>query len=240
MANFGAFDKTYDEIKKRGQVQSTEQNAPLKMNVPAGGHVNAGANIVNRDTPNYNRGNAGTAGGATYSVNQGNQPYVNQLNALYDQIMNRKPFQYDLNGDLFYRQMVDQATQLGRKASRDAMGQAAGLTGGYGNSYAQQVGDQAYQQQLTAMNQNIPDLYQQAMNAYLAQGDQMLQQYQLAAAHPGMVESIRPQTITTTQPSAGSGDGLQNWVQFLQSTLTMNPSFDLAGYLKQVEEELKT
>lgn len=202
--------------------------------------VNANAAAGSANVPGTMDKTKASTGSTTYTVNAGNQPYVNQLNALYDQIMNRKPFQYDLNGDLFYRQMVDQATQLGQKASRDAMGQAAGLTGGYGNSYAQQVGNQAYQQQLTAMNQNIPDLYQQAMNAYLAQGDQMLQQYQLAAAHPGMVESIRPQTITTTQPSAGSGEGLQSWVQFVQNALTMNPSFDLAGYLKQVEEALKT
>ena len=126
----------------------------------------------------------------TYTVNAGNQPYVEQLNALYDQIMNRKPFQYDLNSDLLYKQMADSYTQAGQKAMRDTMGTAAGLTGGYGNSYAQQVGNQAYQEHLTALNDQIPSLYEQALNAYLAEGDQMLQQYQLAAAHPGYVNAI--------------------------------------------------
>lgn len=135
----------------------------------------------------------------TYTVNAGNQPYVDQLNALYDQIMNRKPFQYDLNGDLLYKQMADRYTQMGQMAMRDATGTAAGLTGGYGNSYATQVGNQAYQQYLTALNDNIPSLYDRALQAYLAQGDQMLQQYQLAAAHPGNLEAIKPRTYTVTE-----------------------------------------
>jgi len=135
---------------------------------------------------------------STYTVNAGNQPYVDQLNSLYDQIMNRKPFQYDLNGDLLYRQMADQYTQLGQQAMRDATGTAAGLTGGYGNSYANQVGNQAYQQYLTALNQNIPELYDRAYQAYLNQGDQLMQQYQLAAAHPGYLDAIKPRTYTVS------------------------------------------
>ena len=135
----------------------------------------------------------------TYTVNQGNEPYVAQLNALYDQIMGRKPFQYDLNGDLLYRQMADQYTQLGQQAMRDSMGSAAALTGGYGNSYAQQVGNQAYQQYLTALNQSIPELYDRALNTYLAQGDQLMQRYEIAAAHPGYLEAMKPKTYTVTK-----------------------------------------
>ena len=137
----------------------------------------------------------------TYTVNAGNEPYVQQLNALYDQIMNRKPFQYDLNSDLLYKNLADSYTQAGQKAMRDTMGTAAGLTGGYGNSYAQLVGNQAYQEHLTALNDQIPSLYEQALNAYLNEGNQMLQQYELAATHPGVVNAIKPQTYTVTQNS---------------------------------------
>ena len=138
----------------------------------------------------------------TYTVNAGNQPYVDQLNSLYDQIMNRKPFQYDLNGDLLYRQMADRYTQLGQQAMRDTMGQAAALTGGYGNSYAAQVGNQAYQQYLTALNDNIPQLWDRAYQVYQDQGDQLMQQYQLAAAHPEYVNALAPRTYTVTPPPA--------------------------------------
>lgn len=161
-----------------------------------------------------------SSGGATYTVNAGNQPYVGQLNALYEQIVNRKPFQYDLNGDLLYQQMADQYAQMGAQASRNAMGQAAALTGGYGNSYAQQVGNQANQQYMTALNQNIPGLYQQALNAYLAEGDRMMQQYELTAAHPGMVEAISPQTYTVQQQSAEEGNDTSAYMQMLQNMLS--------------------
>ena len=140
----------------------------------------------------------------TYTTNANNQPYVAQLNSLYDQIMNRKPFQYDLNGDLLYRQMADRYAQMGQMAMRDATGTAAGLTGGYGNSYANQVGNQAYQQYMTALNDNIPDLYNQALQAYLNEGDQLLQQYQLAAAHPEYLDAMSPKTYTVTQNAAAT------------------------------------
>ena len=144
--------------------------------------------------------NAQTSGGNSGGGSGGNSPYVQQLNTLYDQIVNRKPFQYDVNADLLYRQMADQAMKNGALAARNAMGLAAALTGGYGNSYAEQVAAQAYQQNMTALNDNIPELYQQALNAYLAQGDQLLQQYELAAAHPGYLQAMQP---------TGSGGGIR-------------------------------
>lgn len=129
-------------------------------------------------------------------------PYAAQLNSLYDQIINRKPFQYDLNGDLLYRQTADEYTQLGQQAMRDTMGTAASLTGGYGNSYADQVGNQAYQQYLTALNQQIPSYYDRAFQAYQAEGDRLLQKYQLAAAHPSTLASLTPSVSSTLSTAA--------------------------------------
>ena len=53
-----------------------------------------------------------------------------ELDKLYDQITNRKPFQYDLNQDALYQQYKEQYQRLGRQAMEDTMGQAAALTGG--------------------------------------------------------------------------------------------------------------
>lgn len=147
---------------------------------------------------------SGGSGGGSGSTSVDKAPYIEQLNSLYDQIMNRKPFQYDLNGDLLYRQMADQYTQLGQQAMRDTMGQAAALTGGYGNSYAELAGNQAYQQYLTALNQQIPDLYDRAYNVYQDDMDWLIQQYQLAAAHPEYLEALTPSTGGGTAASAGS------------------------------------
>lgn len=168
--------------------------------------------IAGMKIPAMQQRNAQTSGGGYGGGSGGNAPYVQQLNTLYDQIMNRKPFQYDLNGDLLYRQMADQYTQLGRQASADAMGQAAALTGGYGNSYATQVGNQANQQYLTMLNQNIPELWDRAYQAYLNEGDQLLQQYELAAAHPGYLQAVQP-----TGSGGGTRAGTDDYRSILQA-----------------------
>lgn len=107
-------------------------------------------------------------------------PNAAQANALYQQLMSRGPFRYDLQGDMLYRQYADQYSMLGQQAMRDTMGTAAGLTGGYGNSWAGTMGQQAYQQYLGQLNGMIPDFYDRAYQAWQDQGDQLLQQYQLA------------------------------------------------------------
>jgi len=68
-----------------------------------------------------------------------------QVKELYDQVMGQKPFAYDLNGDALWQQYKDQYTTQGKMAMMDTMGQAAALTGGYGSSYSQAAGQQAYQ-----------------------------------------------------------------------------------------------
>lgn len=103
--------------------------------------------------------------------------YDQQVKDMYDKIANREKFSYDLNGDALYNQYKNQATQKGKLAMMDTMGQAAALTGGYGNSYAQNAGQQAYQAQLQQLNEVIPELYGMALDQYNREGDRMLQQH---------------------------------------------------------------
>lgn len=185
---------------------------------------------------------------SSYTVNAGNGPYVEQLHSLYDQIINRKPFRYDLNGDLLYRNIADRYTQQGQQAMRDTMGQAAALTGGYGNSYATQVGNQAYQQYITALNDNIPQLWDRAYQAYLNEGDQLLQKYELTAAHPGYVEALSPRTYTVKppedeNPSAGNQSAYDLYNLALMSAglarpVMGNPFIDYVYDVKK-EDEMK-
>ena len=48
----------------------------------------------------------------------------------------------------------------------DVMGQAAAMNGGYGSSYGDTVGHQAYQGYLQQLNDRVPELYQLALNQY--------------------------------------------------------------------------
>lgn len=100
-----------------------------------------------------------------------------QLDDTMGKIMNREKFTYDLNGDALWNQYKDQYVTGGKMAMMDTMGQAAALTGGYNNSYAQGVGQQAYQGYLQGLNDKIPQLYQMALDSYNREGDALLQQY---------------------------------------------------------------
>lgn len=92
--------------------------------------------------------------------------YQGQIDQVMQNITNRKPFQYDVNGDALYQQYKDRYTQLGRQAMQDTMGQAAALTGGYGNTYAQNAGQQAYGTYMQGLTDKIPELYQLALDKY--------------------------------------------------------------------------
>ena len=111
--------------------------------------------------------------------NFGDFNYSNQtdLDEIMNKILNREEFSYDLNGDALYQQYKDKYIQQGKMAMQDTMGQAAAMTGGYGNSYAASVGNQAYQASLENLNDIIPELYQMAYDRYNQQGQDLYNQY---------------------------------------------------------------
>ena len=105
--------------------------------------------------------------------------YDEQLSDLYNRIIGRGPFNYDLNTDPFYQQYRNQAIDTGRLAMQDTMGQAAALTGGYGSSYGQSVGQQQYDAYLKSLNDTVPEFYDSAYNRWLNEGNQLEEQYAL-------------------------------------------------------------
>ena len=102
-----------------------------------------------------------------------------QLNDVMGKIMNRDKFSYDVNGDALYQQYKDKYIQQGKMAMQDTMGQASAMTGGYGNSYAATVGNQAYQASLENLNDIVPELYQMAYDKYNQEGQDMYNQYSM-------------------------------------------------------------
>ena len=103
--------------------------------------------------------------------------WQSQLDTLLAGIRNRPDFRYDPGSDALYRQYRDQYVRLGKQAMMDTMGQAAALTGGYGNSYAETAGQQAYQGYLQGLNSALPELYRLALERYQAEGDQLKDRY---------------------------------------------------------------
>ena len=103
--------------------------------------------------------------------------YDQQMNELFQKIMNREKFSYDVNSDPAYQQYREQFMQTGQQAMQDTVGQAAGLTGGYGSSYAQNAGQQAYQAYLQKLNEVVPELQQQARERHNQEGEMLYDQY---------------------------------------------------------------
>ena len=97
-----------------------------------------------------------------------------KLNGYIADYEGRDKFSYDFNTDALYQQYKDKYIKQAKMASADVMGQAAAMNGGYGSSYAQTVGNQAYQAQLGQLNDVIPELYQLAYDKYNQEGQDML------------------------------------------------------------------
>lgn len=95
--------------------------------------------------------------------------------------LNRGPFKYDMNGDALLQQYRSNAQRQGKMAMADTMGKASAMTGGYGNSYAQTVGQQVYNDSLAEVNNVIPELWQMAYDMYEQEGNNLLAKHGVLA-----------------------------------------------------------
>lgn len=135
----------------------------------------------------YKESDTVTQAGDALNAHLANKPaeyqsqWQGKLDELMNSIMNRDKFSYDLNGDALYQQYKDKYIQQGKLAMADTMGQAAAMTGGYGSSYSQAAGQQAYQAQLDNLNDIVPELYQMALDRYNQEGQELYNQYGMVA-----------------------------------------------------------
>ena len=107
------------------------------------------------------------------------QAYRDSVAALYDEIEGRQAFSYDPETDSAFAQYARLYRQKGRAAMEDTMGQAAALTGGYGSSYAENAGQQAYGQYMQELMALLPQLREQAQAAYDREGQALQTRYDL-------------------------------------------------------------
>ena len=97
-------------------------------------------------------------------------------------ILNPESFSYDPNTDPQMQAYQEAYRREGDRATQNAMGQAAAMTGGYGNSYAQTVGQQTYNQYMENLMGIIPELSQMAYDRYQDEGEALERNYGLLKA----------------------------------------------------------
>lgn len=105
--------------------------------------------------------------------------YEGQISDILDNILNRPKFSYtseDMTNDDLYKMYRDQYLRQGNLAMRDTMGNAAALTGGYGNTYASAAGQQAYDNYVAQLNNKALDFYDRAYQRYADEGQNLYNQ----------------------------------------------------------------
>ncbi len=150
-----------------------------------------------------------------------------RLDTVMEGLLNREPFRYDLSGDALYRQYREAALRDGKLAMLDTQGQAAALTGGYGNSYAQTVGQQAYTRQMQTLNDKIPELYALALEQYDRQGKTLESQYQLLSGREQLDYDRYRDTLGAWQAEADR----------LQKAYDSERDFDYGAFRDRTKDE---
>lgn len=105
--------------------------------------------------------------------------YDEEIDNLLNQLLNREKFSYNADLDPLYQQYKDIYTKQGQLAMEDTMGQAAALTGGFGSTYSQAVGQQQYNAYLQKVGEMLPEFYDRAYTQYADEGAQLRNLYDM-------------------------------------------------------------
>lgn len=153
--------------------------------------------------------------------------YGESMKDAMQKVLDRDKFRYDLNGDALYQQYKDRYIQQGKQAMMDTMGQASALTGGYGNSYAQQAGQQTYQGYLQGLNDKVPELYQLALDRYNQERTDLLNKYGLLSDQYDKEYSRYREDVSDWQAQR----------DYLANLFNSERNFDYTGFRDQVADE---
>ena len=143
--------------------------------------------LAQQNRPEYQESQAVLDAQAALQSLQNSKPqgyeskYGPALDSLLEQIQNPGKYNYEFNGDNLFKQYSDLYTQQGKQAAMNAMGNAAALTGGYGNSYGQMAANQAYDQYLTELYGKGMELRDRDYEVWLNEQQDKYNQYNLLA-----------------------------------------------------------
>lgn len=170
--------KPYEEEEKKKK-QASQTNTTTAPQTKTAQQQSAAPQYKPSNTVQMAQQNLATHTASKPTQYQSN--WASQLDGLMSQIMNREKFSYDMNADALYQQAKAMYTNQANMGMQNAMAQASALTGGYGSSYGQMVGQQAYAQQMQGLNNMLPELYQNALNQYINEGNELYNRYNMVA-----------------------------------------------------------
>lgn len=113
-------------------------------------------------------------------LREGRTSYTDKINAKLQAIEDTPAFSYDFNTDPLFQSQLAASMNSGKLAMEDTMGQAAALTGGYGSTYGQAVGNAQYNNFIKDAYNNLPQYWNMAFKTYESDLDnkyRLLDQY---------------------------------------------------------------
>lgn len=207
---------------------------PASTSGGSGGSA-ASSSLKGVDQPTYDRMNQQFQVSSAYQeamnktqalldqITSGRTSYTDQVKSLMDQIQNRDKFEYDVESDALFQQYLSSMMASGQTAMKDTMGQAAALTGGYGSSYAQSVGNQAYNSYIKGAYDNLPEYYELALRAYETEGEEMYKELAMlseadAQEYARLVDSWNANNSTAQQMY---GQEYQKWADEVSHAMSL-------------------
>lgn len=155
-------------------------DAKVKWNTAADDVEKTAANKEAEKIRSTYGGYTGGEAGTEWNINAPKTP--SSFSSEYDDLINteinnfkKAEFKYDPYADPLYSSYKKTYTREGRRASEDAMAQAAAMTGGIPSSYAVMAGQQAGNYYAGQMADKIPELEQMAYNRHLQDQNRRLE-----------------------------------------------------------------
>ena len=98
---------------------------------------------------------------------RGDNKYEQGYDSLLDELRNMPAFRFDKDSDPLWAALAKQYRREGQRATADALGQAAGLTGGIASSAAVTAASQAGDYYASQLNDRLLDVYNQRYQEYV-------------------------------------------------------------------------
>lgn len=110
----------------------------------------------------------------------GYNAYINDVNSLFDQVMNQQKFSYDPQKDALFQMYKKQYEAQGNRAMQNQMGVATANSGGYNSSVAQTSAQNIFQGYMDQLSEKASQTYQNALDMYKYKQQNLLDRYNIA------------------------------------------------------------
>ncbi len=164
----GLIDADIDNADYDGDGKVTAADARTNSRITSG--LSVDAPVV---------GNTGISADAQKNIYATSNAYQNQADAIYKRIQDTPDFSYDFNEDAVFKALKEQYMKDGRLAAENIQGQAAALSGGYGNSYGATAAGQAYMSAIDSLYDTVPELESAAYGRYRDKRTDALQNWEI-------------------------------------------------------------